>query len=506
MKTIFIMMDSLNRHYLNLYGDNRIPTPNIDRIAAKGVIFDNHYSGSLPCMPARRELMTGRYNFLEAPWGPIEPWDDCLPVELRTQKKTYSHLITDHYHYFHDRGDGYQNLFNSWEFERGQEADAWHPLVAEPDTPNFRGRNRRQYWANRQFMNSERDEDYSTPRCFMRAMEFLDKNGKEDNWHLHLEVFDPHEPFDAPKKYLQKFNDTWDNRYLFNWPEYQAVSKEEGPQAIAHIRSQYAAALTMADTWLGKFIDKMDELDLWKDTCVIFSTDHGHLLGEHGYWAKNYMFDYQELAHIPLIIHLPQTAAQSAPQAHQTKIAGRVTALTAAIDIMPTIMEMHGAVLPKDVHGKSLLHLLEKDAARHDVSHQDALHHDAVLYGYFGKDINMTDGRYTYCRQPLENSVAHHYTLMPGVPKIREQLERLQKAKTGRFLKHCHDIPHLDIEVPSHRHADAPDFNPIYDVSVDPRQEKPIHDNALEQKLAAKMKELMVRYDAPVSQFVRVGL
>ncbi|MHC4873712.1 MAG: sulfatase-like hydrolase/transferase, partial [Planctomycetota bacterium] len=125
MRTIFVIMDSLNRHYLNCYGADWVKTPNLDRLAEKGVVFDNHWSGSLPCMPARREMLTGRLNFLEAPWGPIEPWDDCLPKLLREQKQTYSHMITDHYHYFHAGGEAYHTLFTSWEFERGQEGDVW---------------------------------------------------------------------------------------------------------------------------------------------------------------------------------------------------------------------------------------------------------------------------------------------------------------------------------------------------------------------------------------------
>ena len=87
MKTIFLLMDSLNRHYLNSYGFDKVKTPNIDRLASRGIVFDSHYAGSLPCMPARRELMTGRLNFLETPWGPVEPWDTCMPVELREQKE-----------------------------------------------------------------------------------------------------------------------------------------------------------------------------------------------------------------------------------------------------------------------------------------------------------------------------------------------------------------------------------------------------------------------------------
>lgn len=487
MRTIFILMDSLNRHYLNVYGDDRVQTPNIDRLAERGVVFDNHYCGSLPCMPARRDLMTGRLNFLETPWGPIEPWDDCLPMLLRRQKGIYTHMITDHYHYFHTGGDGYHNLFDSWEFERGQEGDAWRPVAGQPEMLETRGkgRHRKAYWANREAMDTEKDEDYSTPRCFMRAMEFLDKNHTDDNWHLHLEVFDPHEPFDAPKKYRDMYGDDWDGD-LYNWPAYDKLDRElDTPEAVQHIRKRYAGALTMGDAWLGKFLDKMDAYDMWKDTVVILSTDHGHLLGEHGFWAKNYMFDYNELAHIPLIVCHPDANGGT-----------RVQSLTTAIDTMPTIMELHGAELPQFVRGRSLLHLLKDDSG----------HHDAVLYGYFGKDVNMTDGKHTYCRQPVPGSILYSHTAMPATAVGQEYREHLAGAETGVFLETTYGIPHFRIKRESGRHRDAPDFNPIYDLEKDPGQENPIQDDELEARLAEKMKELLDRYDAPPCQYERLGL
>ncbi len=484
MKTIFILMDSLNRHHMNAYGAGWIKTPNLDRLVKRGVVFDNHYCGSLPCMPARRELMTGRLNFLEAPWGPVEPWDDCLPVELRRQKGTYSHMVTDHYHYFHSGGEAYHTLFDTWEFERGQEGDVWHPLVKHPETPVFKGKNRRAYWVNRKFHDPEKEEDYPTPRCFIEGIEFLKNNHLEDNWHLHLEVFDPHEPFVCPKKYLDMYDDVWDNRYHFDWPPYAPVTEEA--EAVEHARKRYAAVLTMADVWLGKLLDKMDELDLWKDTVVVLTTDHGHLLGEHGYWAKNYMFDYQELVHIPLVVCTPETAF----------CGRRISALTAAVDMMPTLMELHGASIPENVQGRSLLHLLKKDEA----------HHDAVLYGYFGKDINMYDGRYTYCRQPVEDSAVYHHTAMPRAFSDFVKRDKLAAAETGVFLKSCHGIPHYRIKTKSHKHMHAPNFNPIYDISVDPGQKNPIRDAPLEWMLEKKLRELLKRYDAPECQYERTGL
>jgi arylsulfatase A-like enzyme len=482
VKTIFILMDSLNRHVLGIYGPTWVRTPNVDRLAARGTVFENHYCGSMPCMPARREMMTGRLNFLEAPWGPIEPFDDCLPEELRRRRGTYSHLITDHYHYWRPMGEGYHDLFDTWEFQRGQESDRWRPLVGDPDIPNFRGRNTRQFWVNRRWMDSERDEDYSTPQCFMRAIEFLRNNHAADNWHLHLEVFDPHEPFACPRRYLEMYGDTWDRNYEFFWPNYAPV--EEDPAAVEHVRRCYAGTLAMADAWLGRFLDVLDELGAWTDTAVILATDHGHLLGEHGYWAKNYQFDYRQLVHIPLIICAPQVAQGGRRQ----------TALTATTDLMPTIMDLHGADLPPHVHGRSLRRVLECGGP----------HHDAVLYGYHGKDIGMTDGRYTYCRQPLDGSFLYHYTAMPR--RYFHQREKLAAAETGPFLERAGGMPVYRVKVPSHRHHGAPDYNLIYDLESDPGQERPIRDPALEARMASKMRDLLRRYDAPECQFVRVGL
>ncbi len=484
MKTILLVMDSLNRHYLSAYGDFRVKTPNIDRIAKRGVIFDNHFAGSLPCMPARREFMTGRLNFLERPWGPIEPWDRCLPTELRTQNKTYSHMITDHYHYFHSGGEAYHTLFDSWELERGQEGDVWHPLVKEPKTPEFKGKNRRAYWVNREFTDTENEEDYPTPRCFKRAIEFLDNNGKQDNWHLHLEVFDPHEPFVCPKKYTDMYNDSWDGLYHFDWPNYAPVS--ESDEAVEHIKKSYYGVLTMADAWLGKLLDKMDELDMWKDTTLILTTDHGHLLAEHGYWAKNYMFDYHELAHIPLIVCSPDTAFSGK----------RVSQLTATIDIMPTIMELHNAKIPAEAQGKSLVEMQYKDVPIRE----------AVLYGYFGKDVNMYDGRYSYCRQPIENSTLYAHTLMPRMFDDFITREELSRAEFGCYLKHAGSIPQLRFPFKSHRHHNAPDYNIIHDIVNDPNQQTPISDEQLENKLVYKLKNLLHQYEAPQCQYERLGL
>ena len=95
MRAIMLMFDTLNRRMLSAYGCDWTKTPNFQRLAERTVVFDNCYAGSLPCMPARRELHTGRYNFLHRSWGPVEPYDDSIP-QMLTQAGIHTHLSTDH--------------------------------------------------------------------------------------------------------------------------------------------------------------------------------------------------------------------------------------------------------------------------------------------------------------------------------------------------------------------------------------------------------------------------
>ncbi|MBP5163130.1 MAG: sulfatase-like hydrolase/transferase, partial [Spirochaetales bacterium] len=106
MKAIMVLFDSLNRHLLEPYGCDWTKTPNFQRLSEHTVTFDNFYAGSLPCMPARRELHTGRYNFLHRAWGPLENYDDSMPGILR-EHGIYTHLVTDHWHYWEEGGANY---------------------------------------------------------------------------------------------------------------------------------------------------------------------------------------------------------------------------------------------------------------------------------------------------------------------------------------------------------------------------------------------------------------
>ena len=126
-----VMYDSLSKRTLPIYGDTQTDAPNFARLADKCTIFDNFYAGSMPCMPARRELHTGRYNFLHRSWGPLEPFDNSMP-EILKKNGVYTHLVSDHLHYWGDGGATYHSRYSSWECVRGQVADRWVGEVAHP--------------------------------------------------------------------------------------------------------------------------------------------------------------------------------------------------------------------------------------------------------------------------------------------------------------------------------------------------------------------------------------
>jgi arylsulfatase A-like enzyme len=211
VKTVFVLLDSLNRNAMECYGSTQVHTPNFTRFADRAITFDNHYVGSLPCIPARRDLHTGRYNFLHRSWGPLEPFDDSLP-ELLKQSGTYSHIVTDHHHYFADGGGTYHQRYSSWELVRGQAIDRWKAHV-NPDTSALKQsyhqsqHHRLNYMINSEYVSDE--ADYCGPQVFNLAHEFLMKNHSEQDWLLQLECFDPHEPFHAP----QRFRDMYPRQY-----------------------------------------------------------------------------------------------------------------------------------------------------------------------------------------------------------------------------------------------------------------------------------------------------
>ena len=499
MRTILFLSDSVNRRMLQIYSESGLYLPNLERLRQHSVVFDNHWTGSSPCMPARRDLMTGRLNFLERGWGPIEPQDDTLPMLMRDNGVS-CHMITDHYHYFEIGGENYCQQFNQWDFVRGQE---WDPQVfpSGDPMPEHLGKMHPQYARNRElFYRSE--ENYPSAITIDKAARWLHENHDKDNFLLWVEPFDPHEPFEVPQKYLDRVGDDYAG-LLYLWPEY--AQSDGDKEKLRHIRKRYLALLMMTDEHLGNMLDAMDEHNMWKDTAFFYTTDHGYMLGEHNFFAKNYMPAYNEVFHIPLMVHLPGDA-------HAGE---RVNALTQNVDLLPTIMALHGFDRPKEchpLHGESLLPLIEGTGTPREY----------ILYGIFGKQINITDGRYTYFRTPRNNNdPLYMYTSVPIDNKVyfnRSRFADISKIEMGHFLDWT-DFPmyRYPAKLIKNKPGYALDYNnllpweqedQLYELEVDYAQECNIvaeRPDVVDRLCEAMAKEI-IRQQAPLDHLQRMDL
>ncbi len=485
MKAIMVMFDSLNRRMLAPYGCDWVKTSNFSRLAERTVTFENSYVGSMPCMPARRELHTGRYNFLHRSWGPLEPFDDSMP-ELLGKAGVHSHLATDHYHYWEDGGATYHNRYSTYEMVRGQEGETWKGDLNNPPVPKTanpdRGAMSRQDWVNRKYLDAE--EKMPQALTFANGLEFMRTNASHDKWFLHLETFDPHEPF-----FTQK---AWRDLYPrdpkvppFDWPNYWKVT--ESPDLVAECRRANAALVSMCDHYLGKVLDLMDGLGLWKDTMLIVNTDHGFLLGEHDWWAKCAQPFYNEVAHTPLFIWDPRCGRRGE----------RRKSLVQTIDLAPSLLEYFGVPLPPDMQGHPLGGTVATDAPVRE----------AGLFGLHGGHVNVTDGRFVYmraCPKP-DNAPLFDYTLMPTHMRGFFGTGELGKAALAGPFSFTKGVKPLKV-------PESPWTNPhpfgtmLFDLAKDPGQEKPLKDPEIEKRMVAHLVRLMRENDSPAEQFVRLGL
>jgi len=275
VNVLFVSVDSLRRDFLTTYAeqpavvDYDVDTDNLDRFAERATVFDTHYAGSLPCMPARREWLTGTKEFLWRPWGPTEPFDAHI-AEVARDRGILTKLITDHFHYFQHGSHGYYEDFNGFDFVRGNEYDAWKTAPLDPGrkrTDRFLDRrtdppesvqylNRTAYARNSFDFDSE--ADYFTSKVFSRAVDWLDANQEWDQWFCYIDNFDVHEPFDVPEPYASMYTD--EDPYdpeLPLWPYYGPVDEGQSEltdRELRFVRSQFAGNVTMVDRWLGELL------------------------------------------------------------------------------------------------------------------------------------------------------------------------------------------------------------------------------------------------------------
>ena len=378
MNVIVIVADTWGIDYLGCYGNTWIATPNIDQLARDSIVFENAYAEGCPTVPTRRALLTGRYTLPFRGWGPLLPEDRTL-ADILWAKSIRTALITDTSP-MHKTGYGYERGFDFVRYFRGQWSDHFYrddPCTIDPERfhkpaydPDRRGERielpasifarmeLQDYLPLRQKWSGE--EDQMAAVVARAALGWLEEVDRERPFLLWLDSFDPHEPWDPPSVWEPGVKCPYD-------PDYDGMDIINPVPTVAdyyltereahHIRMLYAEKVTMVDRWLGKVLDRLKELELYQDSLIIFISDHGQPLGNgehgHGIMRKCRPWPYEELVHIPFIVHYPGACHR------------RIPAFVQTVDVAPTILDFLGMTdVAGNMQGKSLVPLIHGEVDR----------------------------------------------------------------------------------------------------------------------------------------------
>jgi len=361
MNLIVIVCDTLRRDYLGCYGNTWVKTPCLDELSASGMTFDRCYVGSFPTVPQRHDLMCSNYVFHTTGWAPIQPGN--TPVQMRLRKHGYiCGFMTDHTQLMAP-GMNYHQGFHALEWVRGHVSDPWISEPVQYEPPCELGKLRQpEAWLDRFYRNisvRRTEEDWPSPKTMAAAMRWLERNCAHERWLLYVDTFDVHEPWLPPKFYTEMYDPGYEGDEAI-YPRYDFagyLSDEE----LWHVKSLYAGTITMMDKWIGRLLEKVEDLGLADDTAIVFTSDHGWYHGEHGYIGKHTVLDrdkgwqfYDEVARVPLLIRAPNL-----PQGVRSNL------VVQPVDVMPTMMEIMGLEPPplaeasggdsEGTHGRSAL-------------------------------------------------------------------------------------------------------------------------------------------------------
>jgi arylsulfatase A-like enzyme len=356
---IVIVSDTFRRDHLGCYGNKWISTPHIDRFASKALVFDRAYSGSFPSIPNRRDVMTGRFTASYTGWAPLGSDEVILP-DILGKNGYLSMMVTDIQpliEYGYDRG------FTAFEWIRGQESDRWKTFPETPqercDPAKIRNAEGLRQTHRRNVAHWRKEADRFVAQTMSTASDWLEENYKRNKFFLYIDTLDPHEPWDAPQWYVDKYDPNYTGEVV-DYPLYSYTDFLSDAE-LKHCRALYAAEATLVDRWIGRLLEKIEDLGLTHNTMVMFTSDHGFLHGEHGIIGKCLIYQdrlyyvplYEELNHVPLIIYLPGMSPR------------RTSAIVQPMDFMPTILDLAGNPIPETVHGKSFAKVILGTEQKH---------------------------------------------------------------------------------------------------------------------------------------------
>ncbi len=362
MNIILVIFDSLRKDCISAYGKppwGRIDTPHFEAFSRESLIMTRAFPESLPGLPARRAIYTGKRAYPFHPggmppkncspgWGPI-PENQATLAEILSEAGYRTGLISDMYHQFAPSGN-YWRGFDQWMFLRGQELD---PARSGPELSQAE----LDQWLPREMQHDDSirfirhcvlnmrdrryEEDYFAPRVFREAALWLEQNQDAARFFLTVECFDPHEPWLTPPHYLRRYMPS---------PSHEALRSNYADDALnaelyQRTQANYSANVALCDRWFGFFLEQMRVLGRLEDTLLIVTSDHGHSIGEQGYCGKRGHPSRPEVLETPLLLRFPSGD-------HGGKTSDM---LVQHVDIAGVILKAADVLPPRPIDGESFV-------------------------------------------------------------------------------------------------------------------------------------------------------
>lgn len=399
---LFIMCDQLRWDYLSCYGHPHLQTPNIDRLAERGVRFDRAYVQSPLCGPSRMCFYTGRYMSTHGShWnsdplkvGELTMGDYLRPANMRTVLVGKTHMAPDREGMARLGIDPKSDLgvfVSECGFEPFERDDGLHPdpivkpnlrynqylrsLGYDDENPWHRNANGALdengsfasgwYWRNARLPANIEEEHSETPYMTGRAIECIRALGEEP-WCIHLSYIKPHWPYIAPAPYHAMYGaadvlpaNRSEIERLNPHPVFEAFMQLRYSQTFSQagvretVIPAYMGLVKQVDDQIGRLLTFLEENGYLENTLIVFTSDHGDYLGDH--WLGEKDLCHEESIRIPLIIYDPS------PEADNTR--GTVEErMVESIDLLPTFLEVAGGEpQPHRLEGRSLVPLLHGD-------------------------------------------------------------------------------------------------------------------------------------------------
>lgn len=359
---LFIISDDLN-NLLGCYGDPQVKTPNIDRLAARGVLFNKAYCSYPLCGPSRNSLLTGLYPNSTGIHANAQVFRQTIPNQLSMpqafrQQGYFAARIGKLYHYNVPNSVGTNGHDDpaSWEMElnpAGVDRLEEHPQIFSL-TPN-------QFGGTLSWYASPQSDEHHTDALMASDADWVLQRCARDTkrpFFLAVGFFRPHTPYVAPKTpYFDMYKES-------EMPVVQGVEEDRLDIPAAGLASQkkeqekltddlrrqcrqaYYASISFMDTQVGVVVDSLDRLGLAKDTVIVFTSDHGYHMGEHGLWQKMSLFE--ESSRVPLLIVAPGMSRGTVAETPVSQV-----------DLFPTLAELCGVKTPENLQGQSLVPMLK---------------------------------------------------------------------------------------------------------------------------------------------------